>query len=291
MRLRGKLLRGYGGFYYVLAEERVWECSLRGRFRLRKQDFLPGDEVEILVDANTGGGGTVEKVLPRRNALKRPLVANVDFAALVFSLAKPPPDETLLNRLLVQAEYAGLETVVIFTKADLLPADRRDAPDRYRQAGYAALCVSVVSGEGVSDFGARLRGRTAVLAGQSGVGKTSLLNALGGLNRKTGDISAKLGRGRHTTRHVEMLRVAGGLVADTPGFSSYHLPEMKPADLARCFPEIASRALSCRFKTCAHDKEPDCAVKAAVAAGVISPARYGFYLSFLSELRERPRHV
>ncbi|MDR0434564.1 MAG: ribosome small subunit-dependent GTPase A [Gracilibacteraceae bacterium] len=288
MRLRGRLLRGYGGFYYVLAEDRVWECSLRGRFRLQKQDFLPGDEVEIIV--NQDGKGTVEALLPRKSALKRPPTANVDLAVLVFSLVKPKPDETLLNRLLVQVEHAGLETVIAFTKADLLPPALTDVPARYRQAGYEAICVSALSGEGVVELGTRLWERIAVLAGQSGVGKTSLLNALGGLKRKTGAVSLKQGRGRHTTRHVEMLRVAGGLVADTPGFSSYYLPEMKPAELASYFPEITSRAGGCRFKSCVHDKEPDCAVKTAVAAGLISQARYGFYLDFLHELRgRRPR--
>jgi ribosome biogenesis GTPase len=283
MRLHGKLLRGYGGFYYVLAEERIWECSLRGRFRIQKQDFLPGDEVEIL--AGEGGRGTVEAVLPRKNALRRPPVANVDLAVLVFSLVKPAPDETLLNRLLVQAAFAGLEILIVFTKADLLPAADRGISVFYHRAGYEVYCVSAVSGEGAAELGARLRERVAVLAGQSGVGKTTLLNALGGFSLKTGDISARLGRGRHTTRHVELRRVAGGLIADTPGFSSYRLPDMKPAELARCFPEMAKLADGCRFKGCWHDREPGCAVKAAVSSGTVASARYEFYIGFLRELR------
>ncbi|MDR1960842.1 MAG: ribosome small subunit-dependent GTPase A [Gracilibacteraceae bacterium] len=285
MRLRGKLLRGYGGFYYVYAEGRVWECSLRGRFRLQNQSFLPGDEVEILADGD--GGGTLEQVLPRKNSLRRPPVANVDLAVLVFSIAKPPPDETLLNRLLVQAMHAGLDVIIVFTKADLLSPAEGGAPDLYREAGFETHRVSALTGDGADALGARLRDRIAVLAGQSGVGKTTLLNALGGLSLKTGELSAKLGRGRHTTRHVELLRVAGGLVADTPGFSSYNLPEMKPAELARCFPEMSPYADGCRFKSCLHDKEPDCRVKEAVAAGGIAGARYEYYLSFLHELRGR----
>ncbi|MDR1604086.1 MAG: ribosome small subunit-dependent GTPase A [Gracilibacteraceae bacterium] len=290
MRWQGKLLQrcgGYGGFYYVLAGEKVWECSLRGRFRWQKLDILPGDEVEILTREDSRG--TVEAVLPRRNALRRPPVANVDLAVLVFSLAKPAPDETLLNRLLVQAAWVGLEAVLAFTKADLLPEEARQAPDVYRRAGYETHCVSAVSGEGLPELGARLRGRVSVLMGKSGVGKTTLLNALGGFRHKTGELSARGERGRHTTRQVELLRVAGGLIADTPGYSTYYFPDIKPAELGRCFPEIA-RAAVCRFKGCLHDQEPDCAVKAAVAAGTIAQLRYDYYLSFLRELRRRKPH-
>ncbi|KJR48713.1 Ribosome small subunit-stimulated GTPase EngC [Desulfosporosinus sp. I2] len=293
--IRGVLLKGYGGFYYVYAEDRVWECSLRGRFRVKDQEFIPGDRVKILPDQENKA--TIEEVEPRRNVLSRPAVANVDQAILVFALTSPKPDQNLLDRLLVQVTEGGIEPILVFTKLDkfkkavLTNEEGADSiGDVYRNIGYTVFEVSNETGQGIEELGARISNKISVLAGPSGVGKSSLFNALSpGKNLKTGDISIKSKRGRHTTRHVELMVCAGGLVADTPGFSSLSMPIMKRLELTDYFPEIASRRSQCRFNSCLHDKEPNCAIKAALEKGEIYPKRYEHYLIFLQEVMEAER--
>ncbi|HZK85990.1 MAG TPA: ribosome small subunit-dependent GTPase A [Desulfosporosinus sp.] len=288
--IEGVLLKGYGGFYYVYAEDRVWECSLRGRFRVKDQDFLPGDRVRILpVEADKA---TIEAVEPRRNALSRPTIANVDQALLVFAMTSPKPDLNLLDRLLVQVTYAEIEPILVFTKLDkfkeaalTLGAEEHALTDVYRKIGYTVFEVSNETGQGIAEVDARLKEKISVLAGPSGAGKSSLFNALSpGKKLKTGELSLKSKRGRHTTRHVELMVCAGGLVADTPGFSSLFIPAMKRAELAECFPEFVQRRRQCRFNSCIHDKEPNCAIKEALQKGEISPDRYEHYLIFLQEV-------
>lgn len=293
--IEGVLLKGYGGFYYVYAEDRVWECSLRGRFRVKDQDFLPGDRVKILPDEE--GKATIEAVEPRRNALIRPTIANVDQALLVFALTSPKPDLNLLDRLLVQVTDAEIEPILVFTKLDKfiensLTKDTQElsVTDVYRKIGYTVFEVSNATGQGIEEVGARLAERISVLAGPSGAGKSSLFNALSpGKKLKTGELSLKSKRGRHTTRHVELMVCAGGLVADTPGFSSLFLPNVSRLELAECFPEFAQRRSQCRFSSCIHDKEPNCAIKEALESGEISPIRYEHYLIFLQEVIEAER--
>ncbi|EGW38643.1 ribosome small subunit-dependent GTPase A [Desulfosporosinus sp. OT] len=290
----GVLLKGYSGFYYVFAEDRVWECSLRGRFRVKDQDFLPGDRVRILPEE--GDKATIEAVEPRRNALSRPVIANVDQALLVFAMTSPKPDLNLLDRLLIQVTEAGIEPIIVFTKLDKYEAalttgaEEPSITDVYRQIGYTVFEVSNETGQGIEEVRAQLVDKVSVLAGPSGAGKSSLFNALSpGKKLKTGEISLKSKRGRHTTRHVELMVCAGGLVADTPGFSSLFLPPMKRAELAGCFPEFIDRRSSCRFNSCLHDKEPNCAIKAALENGEISAGRYEHYLIFLQEVIEAER--
>lgn len=287
----GILLKGYGGFYYVFAADRVWECSLRGRFRVQDQDFLPGDRVKILPEEENKA--TIEAVEPRRNALSRPAIANVDQALLVFAMTSPKPDLNLLDRLLIQVTDAEIEPILVFTKLDKYEAtDSKDPTitDVYRQIGYTVFEVSSETGQGIEEVRAQLVDKVSVLAGPSGAGKSSLFNALSpGKKLKTGTISIKSKRGRHTTRHVELMVCAGGLVADTPGFSSLFLPDMKRAELAGCFPEFALRRSQCRFSSCIHDKEPNCAIKKALENGEISSARYEHYLIFLAEVIEAER--
>ncbi|HBV85844.1 MAG TPA: ribosome small subunit-dependent GTPase A [Desulfosporosinus sp.] len=314
--INGVLLKGYGGFYYVYAEGRVWECSLRGRFRVKDQEFLPGDRVNILPEevedkseAEIGGASslveaeiprldkaTIESVGPRRNALTRPAIANVDQAILVFAMTSPKPDLNLLDRLLVQVTEADVEPILVFTKLDkyreeaLSNSSNYAITDVYRKIGYNVFEVSSETGQGIDEIAAHLKNKISVLAGPSGAGKSSLFNALSpGKRLKTGRISLKSKRGRHTTRHVELMVCAGGLVADTPGFSSLYLPEMKRAELTDCFPEFAQRRSECRFNSCLHDKEPNCAIKAALENGEISSVRYEHYLIFLKEVIEAER--
>lgn len=287
--IEGVLLKGYGGFYYVYAEDRVWECSLRGRFRVKDQDFLPGDRVKILPDEEDKA--TIESIEPRRNALSRPTIANVDQALLVFALTSPKPDLNLLDRLLIQVTDAGIEPILVFTKLDKYEAalttdsEEPKITDVYRKIGYTVFEVSNETGQGIEEVGARLKDKISVLAGPSGAGKSSLFNALSpGTKLKTGELSVKSKRGRHTTRHVELMVCVGGLVADTPGFSSLFIPPMKRAELAECFPEFAQRRRQCRFNSCIHDKEPNCAIKEARESGEIFSFRYEHYLIFLQEV-------
>lgn len=294
--IEGVLLKGYSGFYYVFAEGQVWDCSLRGRFRIKDQDFLPGDRVKILPKENNKA--TIEGVLQRSNALNRPTIANVDQALLVFALTSPKPDMNLLDRLLIQVTDAEIEPIIVFTKLDKLKtigSDSSDAnehaiADVYRKIGYTVFEVSNVTGQGIEEVKLQLAAKISVLAGPSGSGKSSLFNALSpGKELKVGEISTKSKRGRHTTRHVELMVCAGGLVADTPGFSSLNLPDIKRAELMEFFPEFREYRYHCRFNSCLHDQEPDCAIKAALESGEISASRYEHYRTFLQEVIEAER--
>jgi ribosome small subunit-dependent GTPase A len=289
MLIQGTLMKGYAGFYYVYADDRVWECSLRGRFRVKKQEFIPGDKVMVL--PGTGDKATIEKVLERQNSLVRPYIANVDQVLLVFSLKTPDPDYNLLDRLLIQAGEAGISILIVFTKEDLDVGNKTPSVD-YRRIGYEVVQVSNRTLTGIDEIAERLKGNVSVLAGPSGSGKSSLINALNpGKTLKTGNVSDKIGRGRHTTRHVELLSVAGGLVADTPGFSSLYLPEMKREELQSYFPEFVRIKHECRFSSCLHDKEPDCAVKEALSESLINSSRYEHYLQFLKEVIEHEKNI
>jgi ribosome biogenesis GTPase len=288
MLIQGTLMKGYAGFYYVYADDRVWECSLRGRFRVRKQDFIPGDKVIILPGIETKA--TIEKVLERKNSLVRPNIANVDQALLVFAQKTPDPDYNLLDRLLVQVEKIAIDILLVFTKSDLIKELTYPAIDYYRRVGYKTVTVSNKTGQGISEVAEFLKGRISVLAGPSGSGKSSLLNSLEPNQKlKTGEVSEKIGRGRHTTRHVELISVRGGLVADTPGFSSLNLPEMKREELQDYFPEFQGLRIDCRFKSCLHAQEPACAVKDALEKSEILASRYENYIQFLKEVIKNER--
>jgi ribosome biogenesis GTPase len=288
--LEGIIVKGYSGFYYVQSGSFLWECSLRGKYRIKDQDFLVGDRV--LVKPLNDSKAVIEKVLTRTNQLIRPPVANVEQVVIVVSLANPDPDLMLLDRILVLAEHQELKVVICFNKADLVDEEYQDKHrSLYESIGYDTLLTSVKTMTGISRLLDYLKGKISVMAGPSGVGKSSILNAIQpGLALKTGRVSQKTKRGRHTTRHVELMGLeAGGFVADTPGFSRLDLPEIKKEDLSYFFPEMAELKTGCRFTSCLHQTEPGCAVLAAKDKGSVDMGRYENYSYLLNELIRNER--
>lgn len=320
----GVIVKALSGYYYVQsaqAEAEQVQCRARGIFKKKGITPLVGDRVVYEVTEN--GEGTVDEVLPRTTELIRPPVANVDQAVLAFSLAEPALNLQLLDKFLVHTENAGLDTLICLTKCDLLDEDGEaagspdtgsskdpttDAPAHsppserpslqqvvrlYEAIGYTVLVTSTRTNEGIAEARARLAGRTSVFSGQSGVGKSTLLNALvPGLTLATNEISSKLGRGKHTTRHVELIALGdsrGGLVADTPGFSQLDFLHIEPEKLSNCFKEMKRVSSGCKFRGCLHQNEPGCQVTAAVEKDEIAASRYKHYLAFLQEMKERKR--
>jgi ribosome biogenesis GTPase len=302
----GVIVKALSGYYYVLpaqGEAEPIQCRARGIFKKKGITPLVGDRV--MYELTENGEGTVDEVLPRTTELIRPPVANVDQAVLAFSLAEPALNLQLLDKFLVHTEKAGLETIICLTKRDLLtedglPDDRsqeQPALDEvkrlYEGIGYTVLVTSTRTKEGIAEARSRLADRTSVFSGQSGVGKSSLVNALvPGLSLETNEISSKLGRGKHTTRHVELIALdgnGGGLVADTPGFSQLDFLQIEVEELSSCFVEMKRASSGCKFRGCLHQHEPGCRVMAAVENGEIASSRYKHYLVFLQEMKERKR--
>lgn len=278
----GRVIKAYNSFFYVQAEGKLIPCKLRGKFK-KRQGVYPGDRVEIGLLPD--GTGVVEKLLPRAALMKRPLVANVDQCVLTFAAAEPDPHPLLVARFLVLAEWSDIERIVVcINKCDLGGA-AETVRRTCEAAGYRVLCVSAKTGQGVEELRTTLAGHTTCFAGPSGVGKSSLLNAVAGLALQTGHVSEKIRRGRHTTRVAELLPYAGGYIVDTPGFSSMELTDIDEQALPQLFPEMRPYSGQCRFAPCSHSHEPDCAVKAAVAMGFIQQARYDAYLTMLEEIR------
>lgn len=286
--LQGLVIQSVGGFYYVEAADAVFECRARGIFRKQGLTPLAGDRVTISVQGEKEG--TLEQVLPRRNFLIRPPVANLDCLVVVASIVEPSPSLLVLDKMLAIAEKKEIEPVLVINKADL--HDPAPLEEAYGRTGLRCFTVSASSGEGVGALKAYLAGKVSAFTGNSGVGKTSLLNAIDPrLDRDTGAISKKLGRGRHTTRTATLFKLEeGGYLVDTPGFSSLDLERTEPIDkdeLPHCFREFAPYLGHCRFSSCAHDREPGCAVRAAVEAGKIAPSRYESYVTMYREVKDR----
>ncbi|MCS0652255.1 ribosome small subunit-dependent GTPase A [Cytobacillus firmus] len=290
----GKIIKAIAGFYYVLSGNETIQCRGRGVFRKNKVTPLVGDEVVFQAESNTEG--YILEVKERKNELIRPPIANVDQAILVFSAVEPGFSTSLLDRFLVLVEFNHIKPLICITKIDLADENEyreiQQYASDYRKAGYDVLLTSSETEEGVKDLMPYLEGEISVFAGQSGVGKSSLLNVLRpDLELKTNDISSHLGRGKHTTRHVELIEVGKGLVADTPGFSSLEFTDIELEDLNYCFPEIQEKSEVCKFRGCLHMAEPKCAVKAACENGEIPSYRYEHYKTFLQEIKDRkPRY-
>ena len=273
----GVIIKALSGFYYVRTDSETVECRARGRFRLDGTSPLVGDRVIISLDAQ--GKGRVDKVLERKNFFIRPAVANIDLLVAVASEVEPVTDPFLIDRVTTTAEHNGCEVLICVNKSDATTSHR--LRDIYAATPYMLIETSAVTGEGIECLAQYIKGKVCAFSGNSGVGKSSILNALEPeLGLKTGEVSEKLGRGKHTTRHVEIFPVAGGYCADTPGFASFDVEQMPPIpkeELQFAFPEFETYIGSCRFDDCAHIKEPDCAVREALASGSISSSRYESY--------------
>ncbi|MBR2783526.1 MAG: ribosome small subunit-dependent GTPase A [Firmicutes bacterium] len=293
--LSGRVISGFGGFYQVLTEDgQTRTCKGRGRLKKEFQSILTGDLVEISLQS--AGEAMIETIRPRRGVLPRPHIANVDLALIVLAWKLPDYDLLLLDKLLLAYELAGVETALCFNKCDLMePGDEETlaALSRaYAAAGVPVLALSATAGRGVEGLRALLRGKLSVLAGPSGVGKSSLLNLLiPGEQAETGAVSDRLRRGRHTTRYTRLLPLPegeGAMVADSPGFFVLETPRQVERDLLPgLYPDFRPWAEDCRFDGCRHHKEPDCAVRQAVAAGRLDAGRYQRYLRILDEITER----
>lgn len=292
--MQGKIIKGIAGFYYIYAEDgNVYECKAKGIFR--KDNFKPlvGDNVEITVLNEEEKEGSVTSILPRRNSLIRPAVANVDQAFLIFAMENPKPNFLLLDRFLIMMKQQEIPAVICFNKKDVGEKEEMEKLyEIYTGCGYRVVLSSTYEGEGVDEIHEILKGKTTVVAGPSGVGKSSITNCMQGeVQMETGEISKKLKRGKHTTRHSQVIPVEKNtFLVDTPGFSSLYLTDMKEEELRDYFPEFVMYEPQCRFQGCMHIHEPGCAVKKALSEGKISQQRYDNYLALYEELKEKRRY-
>ena len=285
MKLTGTIIKGIGGFYYVEAAGEIYECKARGVFRKEKITPLVGDSVEISVEEN--GKNSIDSIGERRNFFNRPPISNVDKLVIVSSTCDPKPNLLIIDRLTAVAYYKNVQPVIVFTKDDLNSAD--EYIEIYSHTDIPVFSVSNKTGEGVEDIKALLDGSISVFTGNSGVGKSSLLNCImPDIELETGEISKKLGRGRHTTRHVELFKVGNGYIADTPGFSSLDFETndiIMKDELADCFPEFSEYLGGCKFTSCAHVNDKGCKVLEAVNRGEISKSRHESYVTLYNEVK------
>ncbi|MDK2990997.1 MAG: ribosome biosis GTPase / thiamine phosphate phosphatase [Clostridiales bacterium] len=292
MILEGIIIKGVGGLYKVAVADNIYDCKARGKFR--KLNIIPmvGDKVRIKVLDD--GTGVIDEIMPRRNELARPPVANVDQMIAVVAVTQPEPNLLQLDKLILAAEKQQLDIIICINKIDLDDGMVRcKAINKvYKMVGYNVVYTSVTEPvRGIEDVKRFLRGKISVIAGQSGVGKSSIINAICGQNRMAvGEISAKAGLGKHTTRHVELLAVDGGMIADTPGFSAFEL-RLTKEEAAAFYREFSSYAAECHFRNCLHLKEPDCAVRQAVEQGLIDRGRYERYVYIQNELEREKGFV
>lgn len=292
--MQGKIIKGIAGFYYVHVESYgVYECKAKGIFRKNHTKPLVGDDVEVDILDEAEMLGNIRKILPRKSALIRPAVANVDQALIIFAIVKPNPNFNLLDRFLIRMERQNLPTIICFNKQDIATLEEKEALRKaYETCGYQVLFISALEQEGLEQVKELLTGKTTTVAGPSGVGKSSLINQLAPkAQMETGDISRKIERGKHTTRHSEIIALGENTyIVDTPGFTSLDISEITKEELGTYYPEFVQYEPYCKFSGCAHISEPSCGVKDAVAEGKISQVRYDNYKVLYQELKEIKRY-
>lgn len=288
----GVIVKGIAGFYYVKADDgngTVYQSKARGIFKKEKTTPMVGDMVEFTIRSD--GDAVIDKILPRKNEFIRPPVSNVDMFVIVTAIKDPDPVLTVLDKLLVMAEKSHTEIAICVNKIDLASDEEIEKLVSIYNEIYPVFLVSGESGEGISALEKHISGKNAALAGPSGAGKSTILNALKNSElMETGHVSIKTGRGRHTTRHVEMFETSGGgMIFDTPGFTSFEVLDADEKELQFMYPEMKEYIGKCKYDNCRHLKEPDCAVREAVSSGTISKERYRSYITQLLEIRERER--
>ena len=291
--MQGKIIKGIAGFYYVHIEAcGIYECKAKGIFRNKKIKPLVGDNVLIDVIDEDNKKGNISDILERKNELIRPASANIDQAMVIFAVKSPEPNYNLLDRFILMMDYQDVPTVVVFNKTDLVEELRKI----YEKCGCKVIFISAYDNTGIDILMDTLKDKTTILAGPSGVGKSSLTNIIlpdrkeEGEISKTGDVS-RIGRGRHTTRHSEIFNVTGSTyICDTPGFTSLNLPELEKEQVRFYFNEFDEYEGTCRFNGCVHINEPDCAVKMAVEKGVISRRRYTSYVELYEEIKNQKKY-
>ncbi len=279
--MNGIIIKGIGGFYYVkAADDNVYECKARGVFRKMHITPMIGDKVEIEIK---NGKGSISEIKPRSIMLTRPPVANIDTFVLVVAAANPEPNLFLIDKMLINAEINGLKPIICINKTDL--TRRTDLEKIY--AYYTVINVSAENNENIDELNSLIQNKVSAFSGLSGVGKSSLLNLITNQEMETGEISEKISRGRHTTRHVELLELqSGGFALDTPGFSSLEIEGIKAEELQDYFPEMAEAKNNCRFRGCSHINEPDCAVKELLNSDKLAKSRYESYKDLYNSLKQ-----
>lgn len=292
--MQGKIIKGIAGFYYVKCRDKnIYECKAKGIFRKDGRKPLVGDNVLMDVIDEKEHLGNITELLERRNELIRPAVANIDQALVIFAAASPKPNLGLLDRFLIQMEHKGIQTVICFNKEDLAAEEERERLSSiYQNVGYQVLFISALQKKGIEQVEEVLKGKVTTVAGPSGVGKSTLVNCLQKeIVMETGEISAKIARGKHTTRHSQLMEIdRDTYIFDTPGFSSLSVSELLPEELQSCFPEFRKYEGRCRFLGCAHIHEPGCGVKEALAEGEVSRERYEDYVNLYGECKNRRRY-
>lgn len=292
--MQGKIIKGIAGFYYVnVVESGVYECKAKGVFRKEKIKPLVGDNVRIEILDEENKTGNIVEIFPRKNELIRPAVANIDQALVVFAVTKPTPHFNLLDRFLVMMERKEIPVVLCFNKKDIATSPEiAELEAIYEKCGYPIVFTSALERENIEEIRRLLLKKTTAIAGPSGVGKSSLINLLQSeVQMETGSISRKIERGKHTTRHSELIPIdEDSYIMDTPGFSSLYVNDFEKEELKYYFPEFADYEGMCRFQGCDHVHEPGCAVKEALEAGKIHPVRYKNYLEMYTELKEKKRY-